>query len=290
LTYVVDRDLRAWKQQRQQIDGAAPATINRGLSTLRQFCTWAIEQQLIATNPAIGIEDVPSTPLAPRSLPDQAVDALLRAARNEDDLRLRLRDEACLALLIYTGLRVQEVCDVQVRDVDLAGGTVTVRSGKGRKARRLPLHPDAQRLLQRYLYEVRCPAGLPPIGSEQEREPLLVGMQVTARERPLVPGIKTRVVRQRIANLGHRAADQLREAAKRERNLERAERLRTLAQQIDVVSPHMLRHSLAKRMLNNGAQLSEVQRALGHTRLSTTGIYLTPSEDDLRTAINRAGI
>lgn len=290
LTYVVDRDLRAWKQQRQQIDGAAPATINRGLSTLRQFCTWAIEQQLIAANPAIGIEDVPSTPLAPRSLPDQAVDALLRAARNEDDLRLRLRDEACLALLIYTGLRVQEVCDVQVRDVDLAGGTVTVRSGKGRKARRLPLHPDAQRLLQRYLHEVRCPAGLPPIGSEQEREPLLMGMQVTTRERPLVPGIKTRVVRQRIADLGHRAADQLREAAKRERNLERAERLRTLAQQLDVVSPHMLRHSLAKRMLKNGAQLSEVQRALGHTRLSTTGIYLTPSEEDLRTAIDRAGI
>ena len=52
------------------------------------------------------------TPLAPRSLPDQAVDVLLRAVRNERDLRLRLRDEACLALLIYAGLRVQEVCDV----------------------------------------------------------------------------------------------------------------------------------------------------------------------------------
>jgi site-specific recombinase XerC len=81
LTHVVDRDLRAWKHQRQQVDGAAPATINRGLSTLRQFCTWAINQQLIAENPATGIEDVPSTPLAPRSLPDQAVDALLRAVR-----------------------------------------------------------------------------------------------------------------------------------------------------------------------------------------------------------------
>jgi integrase/recombinase XerC len=290
LSQVVDRDMRQWKLQRQQVDGVAPATINRGLSTLRQFCAWAIEEKLIAENPTTGIEDVPSTSLAPRSLPDQAVDALLRAARNESDLRLRLRDEAFLALLIYAGLRVQELCDVQVRDVDLAGGTVTVRSGKGRKARRLPLHSDAQRLLQRYLHEVRCPAGLPPIGSEQEREPLLVGMQVTVRERPLIPGIKTRVVRQRITDLGRQAAAQLREAAKRERSLERAERLKTLAQQLDVVSPHMLRHSLAKRMLNNGAQLSEVQRVLGHTRLSTTGIYLTPSEDDLRAAIGRAGI
>ena len=69
------------------------------------------------------------------------------------DIRLRLRDEAMLALLAYAGLRVQEVCDVQLRDIDLEGGTVTIRSGKGGKARRLPLHSDAQRMLRRYLKE-----------------------------------------------------------------------------------------------------------------------------------------
>ncbi len=290
LSQVVERDLRDWKLSRQLSDGAAPATINRGLSTLRCFCTWAVKQKLLSESPSVGIEDVPSTPLAPRFLPDQAVDALLRAVRNEHDPRLRLRDEAILALLVYAGLRVQEVCDVQLRDIDLAGGTITVRSGKGGKARRLPLHPDAQRILQRYLNDVRCPKGGPAIGSDQEREPFFVGMQVTVADRPLSPGIKTRMVRQRIADLGETAATQLREAAKRERNLERAEKLRVLAQQLDEVSPHMLRHSLARRMLKNGAQLPEVQRVLGHSRLSTTGIYLTPSEDDLRTAIGRAGI
>ena len=79
-------------------------------------------------------------------------------------------------------------------------------------------------------------------------------------------------------------------AVRRERNLERAESLRILAELLETVSPHMLRHSLAKRMLKNGAQLPEVQRVLGHTRLSTTGMYLTPSEDDFRMAIGRAGI
>jgi site-specific recombinase XerC len=113
------------------VDGAAPATINRGLSTLRRVCGWAVEQNLLVGNPIKGIEDIPSTPLSPRSLPDQAVDALLRAVRDEKDPRLRLRDEALLALLIYAGLRVQEACDVQVRDIDVAGGTIIVRSGKG---------------------------------------------------------------------------------------------------------------------------------------------------------------
>ena len=56
-----------------------------------------------------------------------------------------------------------------------------------------------------------------------------------------------------------------------------------------MTAPHMLRHSLARRMLKTGAHLPEVQRVLGHSRLSTTGIYLTPSEDDLRVAIERTG-
>jgi integrase/recombinase XerC len=288
LMHVAERDLRAWKVVRQQDEGAAPATINRGLSTLRRLCTWAVEQRLLRESPAKEVPDVPSTPVSPRSLPDEAVDALLRATRLEPDSRLRLRDEALLALLVYAGVRIQEACDVQLRDLDLASGTLVVRSGKGGKARRLPLHSEAQRTLFRYLQEVRCPEGLPPIGSEQERALLLMGMQRAVAGRPLVPGIKTRVARQRIAQLGRLASTQLGEAATRERDLIRAEQLRSWARQLETASPHQLRHSLARRMLKTGAQLPEVQRVLGHSRLSTTGIYLTPSEEDVRAAVERA--
>ncbi len=109
--------------------------------------------------------------------------------------------------------------------------------------------------------------GLPAIGSDQERELFLVGVQVTAANRPLSPGIKTRLARQRIADLAKQAAIQLHDTAKRERDIEKAEHLRKLAQCLDDVSPHMLRHSLARRMLKNGAQLPEVQKVLGHSRL-----------------------
>jgi integrase/recombinase XerC len=236
------------------------------------------------------VKDVPTEPLAPRSLPAEAIDALLRAAGTQPNAILRARDEALLALLIYAGLRVQEVCDIQLRDLDVGSGTATIRSGKAGKARRVPLHPDAQRLLRRYLDAVRCPTGLPSIGSEQEHERLLVGINVTRKGHPTTPGITQRVAQRTVQQVGQRAAQQLRSLAKLERDITRSEELQNLARQLERATPHVLRHSLARRMLSHGAQLPEVQRVLGHSRLSTTGIYLTPSEEDLRSALGRAGL
>lgn len=287
---LVDRDLRAWQRARQQEDGAKPSTINRALASLRRFCAWAVGTGFLTDNPASGIADVPAEPLAPRSLPDAAVDALLRVVRSEPNAVVRARDEALLALLIYAGLRAQEACDVQLRDLDLRGASLTVRSGKGGKARRLPLHADAVQLLDHYLLTVRCLTGVPAVGSTTERELLLVGITVTAPGQPWRPGITTALVRHQVKLRGQQAAATLRAAVPRARDLVRAATLTDLARSLDTVSPHMLRHSLARRLLKTGAQLPEVQRVLGHTRLSTTGIYLTPSDDDLRDAIGRAGV
>jgi site-specific recombinase XerD len=283
-------DLRDWRTIRQRDDGAAPATINRGLASLRGYCRWVLASHLLVENPMTDVKDVPTEPLAPRSLPAEAIDALLRAAATSQNAILRARDEALLALLIYAGLRVQEVCDIQLRDLDVGSGTVTIRSGKAGKARRVPLHPDAQRLLRRYLDAVRCPTGLPSIGSEQERERLLVGIDVTRKGQPTTPGITQRVAQRTAQQVGQRAAHHLRSLAKLERDITRSEELQNLARQLEKATPHVLRHSLARRMLSRGAQLPEVQRVLGHSRLSTTGVYLTPSEEDLRSALGRAGL
>jgi site-specific recombinase XerD len=290
LTLLRYEDLRDWRSVRQRDDGAAPATINRGLASLRGYCRWALASHLLIENPMADVKDVPTEPLAPRSLPAEAIDALLRASGTEPNAILRTRDEALLALLIYAGLRVQEVCDIQLRDLDMGSGTVTIRSGKAGKARRVPLHADAQRLLRRYLDVVRCPAGVPSIGSDQERELLLVGIDVTRRGQPTAPGITQRVAQRTVQQVGQRAAQQLRAEAQHERDIKRSEELQDLARRLERVTPHMLRHSLARRMLERGAQLPEVQRVLGHSRLSTTGIYLTPSEEDLRSALGRAGL
>jgi site-specific recombinase XerD len=218
------------------------------------------------------------------------VDALLRTPSQIKDVRLRRRDEALLALLVYGGLRSQEACDLQLRDIDLESSALTVRRGKGKKARRVPLHSEARQVLSRYLKEIRCPNGFPEIGSQVERDPLLIGLRRTVAGHPMQAGIKTRVVRKRLKYLTQLAAKQLNEAANQTIDVQQARQLRHDAEQVKQASPHQLRHSLARRLLRNGAQLSEIQRILGHSRLSTTGMYLLPSESDLQQVIERAGV
>ena len=238
----------------------------------------------------VAVTDLPTTAPRPQAIADRGIDALLRAAHAQRDVTMRGRDEALLALLIYAGLRAQEAADVQVRDLDLAAGTLTVRRGKGGAARRLPLHPDAQRLLERYLRTVRCPAGLPALDTPAERTALLLHQDRATPGQPWQPGITTTRIAQLVRRLGQTAAIQLDHDARHMADVTQAQALATLVQRLHTVSPHMLRHSLARRRLHTGAQLPTIQRVLGHRRLSTTGIYLTPDEDDVREALGRAGV
>jgi site-specific recombinase XerD len=290
ITQLVSRDIRRWQRERQQQDGVKPSTINRALSSLRGLCRWAMENGRHTNNPAKDIGEVPTPDLAPKGISEAAIDALLRATAGEPDPAQRHRDQAALALLVYAGLRIQETCHLQLRDLDLGGGMITIRRGKGGKARRVPLHSDAQEMLQRYLVDVRCPDGSPAIGSDEEREPLLIGKQVTMKGQPWLPGVQPQTIRKRLKQVGKTAAQQLRDETKQISDLDQAQAMKQIARQVANVTPHQLRHSLARRLLRNGATLPEVQRILGHSRLSTTGMYLVPSERDLHGTIQRAGI
>lgn len=289
-TLLREHDVHMWQRVRQTKDAAAPSTINRAIVTLRAYCHWAKQQHLLQENPVDDIKAIPVASLAPKSIPIEAVDAILRAVRGEKDGRIRLRDEALLALLVYAGLRAQETCDVQLRDLDLDGGTVTVRRGKGVRMRRVQLHTDAIRMLRRYLKRLRTPQGLPTLGSDGEREALIVGFDHNRVGFPMRPGINQRQVQRVIEQRTQEAAERLRAEAKAVSSLERAGVLLNLAHQLDRATPHTLRHSLARRLLASGADLAVVQQTLGHSTIATTGMYLTPSDEDMREAIERAKV
>jgi site-specific recombinase XerD len=284
-----DEDLRAWCIERQQARKAT-STINRELTVLRGYCAWAEKTGLLHHNPMTNLEALPSEQLGPRALPKEALDALLREALDEQDAFLRVRNQAILVLLIYAGLRVQEVCDVQIRDLDLASASLVVRHGKGNKARRIPLHLAAQRILAAYLDEVRCPTGRPPIGSLEEAQALIVGKAMMKPGRPFRVDVNQRLIQRLIRQLGQQAALRLQQDAKQIADRQQAEKMLDWASALHKATPHILRHSFAKHLLETGAKLTEVQRVLGHSRLDTTSRYLTPSEADLREAIRRMEI
>jgi integrase len=169
----------------------------------------------------------------------------------------------------------------------LAGAQITVRAGKGRKARRVPIVGESIRRLEAYL-AVRCPDGVPPIGSDGEREAFLIGQHAEQPGQPWLPGMTTAAQRKRFAELRRTAAQKLREQAKREGNLARTGELLDLARALKEASPHRLRHSLAYRLLESGATPAYVQAILGHSRVSTALMYGKPTEQDKRDALARA--
>jgi len=283
-----ERDIHDWRTHRQRDAAAAPTSLNRALISLRAYLTWATTAGFATANPAEAVKALPTSAPVPRSIPAAAVDALLRSVRAERNERVRLRDEALLALLAHVGLRAQETCDLQVRDLDLDGMTVTVRRGKGGRSRRVLLNTETVAVLRSYLKHVRCPHGVPAFGSEAEREPLLVGFDHTSAGRPMQLGINQRLVQRVVEQRAHEAAERLRADVPNVASLERAADLLDMAQRLEHTTPHTLRHSLARRMLASGADVAMVQRTLGHSSIATTGMYLTPSDDDLRIAMERA--
>jgi site-specific recombinase XerD len=245
-------DMRAYRQSLSEA-GARPHTINRKLAALVAYGHWAVQTSKLAHNPALNIRNVESVPLAPKWLDKRQRAALVRAVEN--DLRLarqryprlwvmRLRDAAMALTLLNTGLRVGELCALQLNDVQIGErkGSLVVRSGKGQKQRTIPLNGPARQLLNEWL----------AVRPEASGEALFIG--------------------QRGERVGVRSV---------QRAVERA----ATAAGLQNVSPHTLRHSFAKALLDEGVTLEKVAALLGHNSLNTTRIYTTPGERDLEEAV-----
>lgn len=151
-----------------------------------------------------------------------------------------VRNRAIIVVCWRAGLRIAEVLALELRDVDLELGTVTVRHGKGNKRRVLGLDPEAMAVVERWL-AVRALLDVPPRSG-----PLFCTITKGQRGRPV-------------------ASSYFREA------------LKLLAQRAGIdkrVHPHGLRHTFAVNMLREGADLVTIQRALGHADLATTARYV----------------
>jgi integrase/recombinase XerC len=189
--------------------------------------------------------------LLPKALGVDEVFALLDG--KADSAPLRLRDQAMFELLYAAGLRVSELCGLNVDDVDADSLTLRVR-GKGGKERMCPFHPGARDALKQYLREKPQPRRRGRAG--QGPEPLFVNA--------------------RGGRLTSRSAARLLDAWAVSHGL------------VKRVSPHVLRHSFATHLLEGGADIRSIQELLGHASLSTTQRYTRVTFEQLQRAYDAA--
>jgi len=181
LTTLTAADVREYRASQLRA-GAAAQTVNRKLAAIAAFGSWAAQTGRLPANPAQAIKSVNAVPQAPKWLDKKERAAFLRAA--QDDLQaarlryprlwvLRLRDAVAVTLLIHTGLRVSELCALQVGDLLLTErkAALTVRAGKGTKQRILPLNKDARQMLEQWLM-VRVPSAGADLFLGQRGEPM----------------------------------------------------------------------------------------------------------------------
>lgn len=238
--------LRDWLWRATQ-RGDARSTLARRAATARSFFNWAQEQALITHDPSLRLV----APKRGRTLPTvasrDAMSTLLDSHRDatEGGDPIALRDHAILELLYGSGIRVSELCGLDIDDLDLDRGTARVL-GKGAKERIVPYGAPARDALSAYLRRGR---------------PVLV-----ARARTFTPAV---ILGSRGGRVGPRAVYEL--------------VARVLAPIVgaETIGPHALRHTAATHLLDGGADLRAVQEILGHASLGTTQIYTHVSTERL---------
>jgi integrase/recombinase XerC len=233
--------------------GLARRSIARKTSALRSMLRWAQSQGLLDANPADELAAPKLDKPLPRVLKEAEAAALCELPPDDDPEGLR--DRAVLEVLYGSGLRVSELCGLDVDDLDLAQNHLTVM-GKGRKERRVPLSDPAARALDSYLrarpHFLERSAGSEGMG---DRHALLLNVRGTR----LGPRSVRRILDKYVRSEGARH-----------------------------VNPHALRHSFATHLLDNGADLRAVQELLGHESLATTQIYTHVSTERLRTVYEQS--
>ncbi len=246
------RALRAWLGT-LSVAGAERTTLARRAASVRGCFSWAHAHGLLGSDPALSLRSPRPSRRLPETLSQGETFEMLRSAiavAAEDDSARGARDVAILELLYASGIRVSELCGLDVGDLDEARQTVRVL-GKGDKERVVPMGAPARRALDTWL-ERRG-----ELVTARSGAALFVGERLGHR---IDPRIVRRVV--------HRAVG--------------------LVEGAPDIGPHGLRHAMATHLLEGGADLRTVQELLGHASLATTQVYTHVSGERLRTAFAQA--
>ena len=219
-------------------------TANRRLTVFKRFYRHALRNNLIKSDPCIGLRAAKQALRFPKTLSEDQVTSLLNAPNIET--ALGLRDRTMLELMYASGLRVSEIVSLKTVALGLNEGVVRIVNGKGGKERLVPFGGEAGQWLRRYLADART-----LLLEGKTSDAVFIGRHTGSA-----------LTRQAFWALIKRYALQA--------NIPVA------------LSPHTLRHAFATHLLNHGADLRVVQLLLGHADISTTQIYTHVARERLK--------
>lgn len=225
-----------------------PRTVNRKIACLRSYYKFLLQQNRITKNPTLRIKPPKAAKKLPVFVPQDAFNVFLDSFAFAPTLE-GLRDKLILELLYGTGIRLAELIGIAEADLNLAAKTVKV-TGKGNKERLVPLHETLVQTLAQYLEKKK--SEFPDNNTEK--------LLVTTKALPLYPKLVYRIVKRYI----------------------------NLVSTSEKASPHVLRHSFATHLLNNGADLNAIKDLLGHSSLAATQVYTHNSIEKLKSIFDKA--
>ena len=221
----------------------SPRSIKRKFSSLSSYFLYLIDRKVIKKNPLNGIYTPKLIKKLPVILSVDEIKKIFKQSENTDNELLGLRDRCIIELLYSCGLRVSELCELKIINIQFDANVIRF-FGKGNKERIIPLTFYAKEWLEKYLYQSRQ----------------ILSNRKTSDQKYVF-----------LSNNGKRLT--------RAAVWQSIKKYVNAAGITKSVSPHTFRHSFATHLIDGGANLIEIQKLLGHSDISTTEIYVHLSKD-----------
>lgn len=215
--------------------GDKPSSINRRITAIRTFFRYLKKMEIVKANPTLGLHPLPTAKPLPKFIDQSKVRQMVEYMFRQDQTPEQLRDSLVVVLLYTTGIRRAELSTLTLDHIDLTQKTIEV-TGKGQKTRKIPLLDSVIELLERYLLL----KNEKNICNSQNNYLLL-----TNKEKQLDVNSIYSIVRRELTICGVQGQK----------------------------SPHILRHTFASHLMQQGASVRTIQELLGHSSLDSTQIY-----------------
>ena len=243
---VTEEDAKKYLKNLKKV-GKKTSTISRNLATIRSFYQYMIRCKKVKEDPTSAIQSPKIEKRVPSVLTSEEVELLLEQPK---DIDLKgTRDKAMLEVAYATGMKVTEIIDLNIEDVDFENNIINCKNGK--KTRVIPIGSLAEKALKEYVEDAR-----PILIKSDNDKALFVNMNG-----------------QRLTRQGFwKIVKYYKEKAHIDKE----------------ITPHVLRHSFATHLLQNGADLKAIQTMLGHSDISSTQVYMQFQDESIKNVYKNA--